>query len=334
MNTSGIPSPPSEWRSLNIGQWLRDLGLDWFGLNLVINAYAVCILLGIAAAVWLTNRRLVERGGEPWVVLDIALWAVPFGILGGRLYHVATHPADYFYAGADLLRIFYVWEGGLAIFGAISLGAVGAWFGARLAGIRFSSFADALAPGLLLAQGIGRMGNYFNQELFGAPTSLPWGLAIDRPNPAIPVGLPAETLFHPTFLYEMAWNIVGAFVLIALGRKFALQWGQLFAVYLMWYGAGRAFLETLRLDPAELIFGVRANVWGAVFAILLGLIILIAQANRHPGKEPGIYRPGKEWRDDSDVDSEDTYFVVDGEPENNETETQVRTKPQATKRPV
>jgi prolipoprotein diacylglyceryl transferase len=294
----------------------------------------VCILLGIAAAVWLTNRRLVERGGEPWVVLDIALWAVPFGILGGRLYHVATHPADYFYAGADLLRIFYVWEGGLAIFGAISLGAVGAWFGARLAGIRFSAFADALAPGLLLAQGIGRMGNYFNQELFGAPTSLPWGLAIDRPNPAIPVGLPAETLFHPAFLYEMAWNIVGAFVLIALGRKFALQWGQLFAVYLMWYGAGRAFLETLRLDPAELIFGVRANVWGAVFAILLGLIILITQANRHPGKEPGIYRPGKEWRDDSDVDSEDTYFVVDGEPENNETETQVRTKPQATKRPV
>jgi prolipoprotein diacylglyceryl transferase len=334
MNTSGIPSPPSEWRSFNLGQWLRDLGLDWFGLNLVINAYAVFILLGIAAAVWLTNRRLVERGGEPWVVLDIALWAVPFGILGGRLYHVVTHPADYFYPGADLLRIFYVWEGGLAIFGAISLGAVGAWFGARLAGIRFSSFADALAPGLLLAQGIGRMGNYFNQELFGAPTSLPWGLAIDRPNPAIPVGLPADTLFHPTFLYEMAWNIAGAFVLIALGRKFALQWGQLFGVYLMWYGAGRAFLETLRLDPAELILGVRANVWGAVFAILLGLIILIVQANRHPGKEPGIYRPGKEWQGESDVDSGDMYFVVDGEPENNETETQARTKPQATKRPV
>jgi len=334
MNTSGIPSPPSEWRSFNLGQWLRDLGLDWFGLNLVINAYAVFILLGIAAAVWLTNRRLVERGGEPWVVLDIALWAVPFGILGGRLYHVVTHPADYFYPGADVLRIFYVWEGGLAIFGAISLGAVGAWFGARLAGIRFSSFVDALAPGLLLAQGIGRMGNYFNQELFGAPTSLPWGLAIDRPNPAIPVGLPADTLFHPTFLYEMAWNIAGAFVLIALGRKFALQWGQLFGVYLMWYGAGRAFLETLRLDPAELILGVRANVWGAVFAILLGLIILIVQANRHPGKEPGIYRPGKEWQGESDVDSGDMYFVVDGEPKNNETEAQARTKPQATKRPV
>jgi prolipoprotein diacylglyceryl transferase len=321
MDTPGIPSPPSEWRSFNIGQWLRDLGLDWFGLNLVVNAYALFILLGIAVAVWLTNRRLVERGGEPWVVLDIALWAVPFGILGGRLYHVITHPADYFYPGADLLRIFYVWEGGLAIFGAILLGAVGAGIGARLAGVRFSSFADALAPGLLLAQGIGRMGNYFNQELFGAPTSLPWGLAIDRPNAAIPVGLPAETLFHPTFLYEMTWNVLGAFVLIAVGRKFALQWGQLFGVYLIWYGVGRAFLETLRLDPAELILGVRANVWGAVFAIVLGLVILFVQANRHPGKEPGIYRPGKEWQGHSDVDSEDLYFVVDGEPENNGTGT-------------
>jgi prolipoprotein diacylglyceryl transferase len=319
MDTPGIPSPPSEWRSFNIGQWLRDLGLEWFGLNLVVNAYALFILLGMAVAVWLTNRRLVERGGEPWVVLDIALWAVPFGILGGRLYHVITHPADYFYSGADLLRIFYVWEGGLAIFGAISLGAVGAWLGARFAGVRFSSFADALAPGLLLAQGIGRMGNYFNQELFGAPTSLPWGLAIDRPNAAIPVGLPAETLFHPTFLYEMTWNVLGAFVLIAVGRKFALQWGQLLGVYLIWYGVGRAFLETLRLDPAELIFGVRANVWGAVFAIVLGLIILVVQANRHPGKEPGIYRPGKEWQGQSDVDSESLYFVVDGEPENIET---------------
>ena len=321
MDTPGIPSPPSNWRSFNVGQWLRDLGLDWFGLNLVINAYAVFILLGIAAAVWLTNRRLVERGGEPWVVLDIALWAVPFGILGGRLYHVATHPADYFYPGADLLRIFYVWEGGLAIFGAISLGAVGAWLGARSAGIRFSSFADALAPGLLLAQGIGRMGNYFNQELFGAPTSLPWGLAIDRPNPAIPLGLPEDTLFHPTFLYEMTWNVLGAFVLIAVGRKFVLQWGQLFGVYLMWYGLGRAFLETLRLDPAELLLGVRVNVWGAVFAILLGLLILFVQANRHPGKEPGIYRPGREWQGQSDVDSEDMYFVVDGEPESSETGT-------------
>lgn len=307
----GIPSPPSDWRSFNVGQWLRDLGLDWFSFNLVINAYAVAILLGIAVAVWLTNKRLVDRGGEPWVVLDIAIWAVPFGILGGRLYHVATHPADYFYPGADLLRVFYVWEGGLAIFGAITLGAVGAFIGTRIAGIRFSSFADALAPGLLLAQGIGRLGNYFNQELFGAPTSLPWGLQIDRPNSAIPVGLPEEILFHPTFLYEMVWNFVGAAVLILLGRRHSLQWGRLFGVYLIWYGIGRIYLETLRLDSAELLLGVRVNIWGAVFAIVLGIALWIVQGIRHPGGEPGVYRPGREWVDPAGVHSEDDYYVVE-----------------------
>ena len=269
MNPEGIPSPPSSWRSFNIGAWLRDLGLDWFTLNLTLNAYAIFLLVGIAVALWLTNRRLVARGVEPWLVLDVALWAVPLGILGGRLYHVATHPADYFYEGADLLRIFYVWEGGLAILGAVSLGAVGAYIGARSAGLRFSAFADALAPGLLLAQGIGRTGNYFNQELFGAPTDLPWGLQIDRPNSAIPVGIPDTTLFHPTFAYEMLWNVLGALVLIWVGRALSLQWGRLFALYLVWYGIGRAFLENIRLDPAELILGVRVNVWGALAAIAL-----------------------------------------------------------------
>jgi len=311
MEPRGIPSPSSSWRSFNIGQWLRDLGLDWFGLNLVINAYALAILLGIGAAVWLTNRRLVARGAEPWIVLDIAIWAVPLGILGGRLYHVATHPADYFYPGADLLRIFYVWEGGLAIFGAITLGAVGAFIGAKLAGIRFWSFADALAPGMLLAQGIGRLGNYFNQELFGAPTSLPWGLNIDRPNAAIPVGIPEDSLFHPTFLYEMVWNFVGVAALIVVGRALTLQWGRLFGLYLVWYGIGRAFLETLRLDPAELLLGVRVNVWTALIVVGVGLIIFLVQAGRHPGLEPSPYYPGKEWVQESGVDSEDNYYAID-----------------------
>jgi len=315
MNPEGIPSPPPGWRSFNIGQWIRDLGLEWFGLNLVVNSYALAILLGIAGAVWLTNRRLVQRGAEPWVVLDIALWAVPLGILGGRLYHVITHPADYFYPGADLLRIFYVWEGGLAIFGAITLGAVGAWIGARLAGIRFWSFADALAPGLLLAQGVGRLGNYFNQELFGAPTALPWGLNIDRPNQAIPVGLPADTLFHPTFAYEMLWNFVGVAVLIVVGSKLNLQWGRLFGLYLVWYGIGRAFLETLRLDPAELIAGLRVNFIGALFVVALGLVIVFIQGQRHPGREPSPYVPGKEWTPEPEVDFEDNYFVVDDDSE-------------------
>ncbi len=322
MNPDGIPSPPPGWRSFNLGQWLRDLGLEWFSVNISINAYAVAILLGIAAAVWLTNKLLVDRGGEPWVVLDIALWAVPLGILGGRLYHVATHPADYFYPGADLMRVFYVWEGGLAIFGAIALGAVGAWIGTRLAGIRFSSFADALAPGLLLAQGIGRLGNYFNQELFGAPTSLPWGLQIDRPNPAIPLGMPDDSLFHPTFLYEMLWNFVGVAALIVIGRSLTLQWGRLFGVYLIWYGIGRAYLETLRLDPAELLAGIRVNVWTALLVIVLGALIIVVQGGRHPGLERGPYRPGKEWTPPSGVDSEDDYHVIDAvhPPSDNEKE--------------
>ncbi len=311
MNPDGIPSPPAQWRSFNIGAWIRDLGADWFTLNLTINAYALFILLGIAVALVLTNRRLVDRGAEPWVVLDIALWAVPFGILGGRLYHVATHPADYFYEGAEFVRIFYVWEGGLAIFGAIILGGVGAVIGARLSGIRFLSFADALAPGLLLAQGIGRLGNYFNQELFGSPTDLPWGLIIDRPNAAIPVGLPESTLFHPAFAYELLWNVVGALVLIWAGKQFSLQWGRIFGLYLVWYGIGRAFLETIRLDPAELILGIRVNIWGALAAIVLGLIIVVAQARRHPGAEPGVYLKGKAWIDESALESQDDYFVVD-----------------------
>lgn len=314
MEFSGIPSPGAQWRSFNLGQWLRDLGLDWFGLNLQINAYALFILLGIGLALWISNRRLVARGAEPWVVLDIALWAVPFGILGGRLYHVVTHPADYFYEGADLLRVFYVWEGGLAIFGAITLGAVGAYIGARQTGIRFTAYADALAPGLLVAQAMGRLGNYFNQELFGAPTSLPWGLAIDRPNAAIPVGLPADTLFHPTFAYEMLWNLLGAAALVWLGRRLSLQWGRQLGLYLVWYGVGRAFLETLRLDPAELILGVRVNIWGALAAVALGLLIVVVQGRRHTGSEPSPYRRSREWVQEPALDSEDDFYTVLDDP--------------------
>lgn len=305
----GIPSPPSEWRSFNIGAWLRSLGLEWFGLNLTINAYALAILTGIVLAILIVNHRLTSRGAEKWIVIDVALYAVPLGILGGRLFHVITHPADYFYPGANLWRVFFVWEGGLAIFGALLGGALGAWIGTRLVGIRFWSFADALAPGLLVAQGVGRLGNYFNQELFGAPTDLPWGLQIDAGNPAIPAGLPDDTLYHPTFLYEMLWNLFGALVLIALLRRFSLQWGRLFGLYLVWYGIGRFFLEMIRLDVAEVILGLRANQWSALAAIALGLAILLVQKRRHPGSEPSVYRPGKEWVEPSALHSEDRYWL-------------------------
>jgi prolipoprotein diacylglyceryl transferase len=167
-----------------------------------------------------------------------------------------------------------------------------------------------------VAQAIGRIGNYFNQELFGRPTDLPWGLEIEPGNPAIPVGLPADTLFHPTFAYEMFWNLLGALVLIALGRKLGLQWGRVFALYLVWYGLGRFLLEMLRLDVAEVFWGLRANQWASVAAIALGLLIFWWQARRHPGLEPSIYRPGKEWEPEGALDSEDRYRLEDDvEPE-------------------
>jgi prolipoprotein diacylglyceryl transferase len=306
-----IPSPGEEWRAFNLGQWLRDIGLSWFSLDVMINAYALCILLGIAAAVWLTHVRLTRRGAEPWIVLDIALFAVPLGIIGGRIYHVVTHPADYFFPGADLLRVLYIWEGGMAIFGALIGGAIGAYIGCRVTGIRFWSFADALAPGLLIAQAFGRLGNWFNQELFGLPTDLPWGLEIDRPNAAIPVGLPEDVLFHPTFLYEIIWNLAGAAVLLLIDARLRVQWGKLLGGYLIWYGAGRSVFETIRLDPSELFLGVRVNVWAAWAAVLLGIIIVIVQRRRHHGAEPGPYVAGRGWKPDPGVDSEDVYTETD-----------------------
>lgn len=308
---ASIPSPPPEWQVFNLGQWLREIGLSWFGLNINIYAYALCILAGIVAAVWLTNRRLTARGAEPWITLDIALFAVPLGIVGGRVYHVLTHPNDYFFDGADLLRTLYIWEGGMAIFGALIGGAVGAWIGCRVTGVRFWSFADALAPGLLLAQAFGRLGNWFNQELFGLPTDVPWGLEIDRPNPAIPVGIPDEALFHPTFLYEIIWNLAGVAVLLLLDRRLRLQWGKLLGSYLIWYGAGRSVFETIRLDPSELFLGIRVNVWGAWAAIIVGLIIIIVQSRRHPGREPSPYLPGREWTPEPAVDSDNVYTDAD-----------------------
>ena len=306
-----IPSPDPEWQVFTLGQWLRDLGLSWFSFDLNIYAYALCILAGIIAAVLLTHYRLTRRGAEPWIVLDIALFAVPFGIIGGRVYHVLTHPNDYFFEGADLFATLRIWEGGLAIFGALLGGAIGAWIGCRVTGVRFTAFADALAPGLLLAQAFGRLGNWFNQELFGLPTNAPWGLEIDRPNAAIPIGLPDDTLFHPTFLYEIIWNLAGVAVLLLLDARLRVQWGKLLGAYLIWYGVGRSVFETIRLDPSELFLGVRVNVWAAWGAVLLGLIIVLVQRRRHTGDEPSVYQPGREGDPSAGVDSDDVYSDSD-----------------------
>jgi prolipoprotein diacylglyceryl transferase len=257
-----------------------------------VHIYALCILAGIALATWITDTRLSRRGAERGVVLDIILWAVPLGIIGARFYHVFTHPTDYFYEGADLMRVFYIWEGGNAIFGSLLGGAVGAWIGCKQTGIRFWSFADALAPAMLVAQAAGRLGNYFNHELFGQPTTLPWGLEIETTNPAFPAGLPEGTLFHPMFLYEILWNLLGALIIILLERKVYLRWGKSFSIYLIWYGIGRAIFETYRLDPSETLLGIRTNVWASLATIAIGIAIIVIQNRRHPGKELSVYVDG------------------------------------------
>ncbi|WP_043669860.1 prolipoprotein diacylglyceryl transferase [Clavibacter michiganensis] len=285
-----IPSPdPSDTR-FDVTAWLQGFGID-LPLTFVIHAYAVCILIGILIAAYLTNRRLVARGVESGTVIDFTLCALVLGIVGARAFHVLTHPGDYFYEGANLWRVLYVWEGGIAIFGALIGGAVGVWLGSKWTGVRFWTFADALAPGLLLAQAAGRMGNYFNQELFGTPTTLPWGLEVDPTNAAFPAGLPAGTLFHPTFLYEIVWNVAGAVLIMLLGRAVRLQWGRGLAVYLMWYGLGRMVFESIRIDPSEIILGIRTNVWAAFLAVAIGLVLFLVQTRRHVGSEPGPYLP-------------------------------------------
>ncbi|MBM7504878.1 prolipoprotein diacylglyceryl transferase [Agromyces aurantiacus] len=291
-----IPSPDPEWRTLEIP-------VPWGTLN--IQMYALCILAGIIIATIWTSRRLTKRGAEPGIVLDVVLWAVPLGIVFARLYHVVTHPDDYF-AGQEWWRVFAIWEGGNAIYGSLIGGAIGVIIACRLTGLRFWSFADAVAPGLLLAQAIGRLGNWFNHELFGWPTDLPWGLEIESSNPAFPAGLEDGTLFHPTFLYEIIWNVVGVVVLLGLERFFRLRWGMMFGAYLIWYGAGRAVFETIRVDPSEMFLGIRSNVWASFAAIVIGLVIILVQRRRHPGVEPSVYRPGREWKPaDAEVDSDD-----------------------------
>jgi prolipoprotein diacylglyceryl transferase len=294
-----IPSPPDDWQGISFSI----LGLNWD-----IRTYALCILVGIIAATIWTSRRLTKRGSEPGVVLDIILWAVPLGIIGARAYHVFTHPQDYFYVGADLFKTLYIWEGGNAIFGSLLGGAIGVLIACRITGVRFWSFADALAPGMLLAQALGRFGNYFNHELFGLPTDLPWGLQIESTNPAFPAGLPDGMLFQPLFLYEIIWNVIGIAVILFLEKKFQLRWGKVFALYLIWYGLGRSYLESIRIDPSEFSFlGIQSNVWAAFAAVVLGIVVLIVQTKRHPGLELSTYRPGREWHaPDADVESVDS----------------------------
>lgn len=270
---ASIPSPSS-------GVW--HLG------PLPLRAYAFAILTGIFVAAWLTGKRWTERGGTTDEVYEIAYWAVPFGIVGGRIYHVISSPDAYFGPEGDPLKAFAIWEGGLGIWGAVAFGAVGAYIGCRRAGVRFGAFADALAPGLLIAQAIGRLGNWFNQELFGRATTLPWGLEVS-PEVAERAGFPVGTLFHPTFLYEMVWNLAAAGLLIYLDRRFRLGHGRVFWLYVMFYTAGRLWIELLRIDDAEMILGLRLNVWTSIVVGLGALAAFIVVTRRGGGREESVY---------------------------------------------
>ncbi|MEV0806719.1 prolipoprotein diacylglyceryl transferase [Micromonospora sp. NPDC050200] len=249
-----------------------------------IRAYALCIILGIVLACWVTERRLRQRGVAPGAVLDIAVWAVPTGIVGARIYHVITSPEKYFGAGGEPLKAFAIWEGGLGIWGAVAGGAVGAWIAARQLGIPFAVVADALAPGLPLAQAVGRFGNWFNNELYGGRTTLPWGLEIHKMDSVHPghalrdeAGRPIlePGLYHPTFLYEALWNVGVAALVFALDRRLKLGKGRAFALYVMGYTAGRFWIELMRTDEANQILGVRLNVWTAALVFLGGLIYFV-----------------------------------------------------------
>ncbi|MDQ0769583.1 prolipoprotein diacylglyceryl transferase [Pseudarthrobacter defluvii] len=289
MAPASIPSP--DWSGF-------DIPLPWGSLR--IHAYALCILAGIIVGLWLTSVRWAKRGAPEGSVWDIVIWAIPFGIIGGRLYHVVSSPDAYFGPGfdgtGDLSLIPQIQRGGLGIWGAVVLGAIGAWIGCRRSGVKLSAFVDAAAPGLLLAQAIGRWGNYFNQELFGGPTTLPWGLQIDADNPNFPAGMPAETLFHPTFLYESLWNLAGVLILLALDRRFHFRRSRLFWLYAMYYTLGRVWIEAMRIDDAEQIsiFGIttRLNVWTSIFVFLAALVAFILLGLKGRPDPDTVYLPG------------------------------------------
>ncbi|MFD3515130.1 prolipoprotein diacylglyceryl transferase [Streptomyces sp. NPDC058657] len=274
MNLAYIPSPAAG--EIHLGP-------------LPLRGYALCIIIGVFVAVWYGNKRWIARGGKPGTVADIAVWAVPFGLVGGRLYHVITDYQLYFSEGKNWVNAFKIWEGGLGIWGAVALGAVGAWIGCRSRGIPLPAWADAMAPALVIAQAIGRWGNWFNQELYGRETDLPWALEITKgENPGF---------YHPTFLYESLWCLGVAALIVWADRRFKLGHGRVFALYVAAYCAGRAWIEYMRVDDAHHILGLRLNVWTALIVFVLAVVYLVLSARLRPGREE-IVEPDRDGAGD------------------------------------
>lgn len=274
----------------------------WYLGPVPIRAYALCIIAGIVAAIWIGERRWVARGGTAGEVGDIAVWAVPFGLVGGRLYHVLTDYQLYFGEGGNPWAALYVWQGGLGIWGAISLGALGAIIGARLRGIRLLPLLDALAPGLLVAQALGRWGNWFNQELYGRETDLPWRLEIDEYDAAGTVV--GHTYHHPTFLYESLWCLAAFALVLWADRRFALGHGRVAALYVMAYTAGRGWIETLRVDDVQMadVAGLRLNVWTSLVLFAAAAAYFAWSRRALPGRETEVYAGGRPEPSSTDTD--------------------------------
>ena len=277
----------------------------WHLGPLPIRAYALFIIVGIIAALVIGDRRWQARGGQRGVIYDIALWAVPFGLVGGRLYHLATDWQTYWGpGGAGFLAALRIWDGGLGIWGAVALGGVGAWIACRRRGIPLPAFGDAIAPGIVLAQAIGRLGNYFNQELYGRETTVPWGLEIfyrrDPSGYVDPHSLDGVStgqlayVVQPTFLYELIWNLLVFVALIYVDRRFKLGHGRLFALYVACYCVGRFGVELLRNDTATQIAGIRINVFTSTF-VFIGAVVYIILAPK--GREDPESLRGKDHVD-------------------------------------
>jgi prolipoprotein diacylglyceryl transferase len=254
----------------------------WYLGPFPVRAYALAIILGVVAAVVIGERRWVARGGTKGLVTDVATFAVPGGIVGARIYHVVTSPDRYL---DEPVAALYVWEGGLGIPGGIAGGFLVGWLILRRRGISRGAFADAIAPGVAVAQAIGRLGNWFNQELFGRPTTLPWGLEIDPDNPD---AVPGAEAYHPTFLYELLWNLGVAGICIWADRRWKLGGGRVFALYLALYALGRAWIEALRIDDAQEFFGLRLNdyVMAVVFVGAVTYLVVRRKAGREEQVEP------------------------------------------------
>ncbi|MCG7246409.1 prolipoprotein diacylglyceryl transferase [Corynebacterium simulans] len=246
-----------------------------------LRAYALCIIVGILVAMWMTQRRYVARGGNSDVVWDAAIVIIPAGIVGGRLYHVITDHQKYFCADCNPADALKITNGGLGIWGAVALGVFAIWVMFKIKKVPMAPFADAVAPGLILAQAIGRLGNWFNQELYGRPTDVPWALdiyyRINEAGEYAPVSGRSTgeviTSVHPTFLYELVWNVAVCLFLLWAQKAWKLGYGRVFALYVAGYTLGRFFVENMRSDEATMVFGLRINVIVSVVLFIVALVV-------------------------------------------------------------